>query len=53
MGANIVSKIESLVPLVPLVLYHHERFDGRGYPEGLGRQKDPLGRPGDQRGRFL
>ena len=43
MGANIVSKIESLVPLVPLVLYHHERFDGRGYPEGLAGKKIPLG----------
>jgi putative nucleotidyltransferase with HDIG domain len=43
MGANIVQKIESLVPLVPLVLYHHERFDGRGYPEGLSGKKIPLG----------
>ena len=43
LGANIVQKIESLVPLVPLVLYHHERFDGRGYPEGLSGKKIPLG----------
>jgi putative nucleotidyltransferase with HDIG domain len=43
LGANIVGKIESLVPLVPLVLYHHERFDGRGYPEGLAGKKIPLG----------
>jgi HD-GYP domain-containing protein (c-di-GMP phosphodiesterase class II) len=43
LGANIVQKIESLIPLVPLVLYHHERFDGRGYPEGLSGKKIPLG----------
>ena len=43
LGANIVGKIASLVPLVGMVLYHHERFDGRGYPEGLAGKKIPLG----------
>ncbi len=43
LGANIVQRIESLVPLVPLVLYHHERFDGQGYPEGLKGKQIPLG----------
>ncbi len=42
-GATLLRRVESLAPLVPLVLYHHERFDGRGYPEGLTGKKIPLG----------
>jgi HD-GYP domain-containing protein (c-di-GMP phosphodiesterase class II) len=26
-----------------LVLYHHERYDGKGYPEGLAGQEIPIG----------
>jgi putative nucleotidyltransferase with HDIG domain len=43
LGAGILRRVDSLIPLVPLVLYHHERFDGRGYPEGLAGKKIPLG----------
>jgi putative nucleotidyltransferase with HDIG domain len=43
LGAAIVRKIDSLSHLVPLVLYHHERFDGKGYPEGLQGREIPLG----------
>ncbi|MFO7773093.1 MAG: diguanylate cyclase [Dehalococcoidia bacterium] len=35
LGANIVSNIPELVPCVSSILYHHERWDGDGYPEGL------------------
>jgi putative nucleotidyltransferase with HDIG domain len=35
LGANIISKIDSLKKLVPLVLSHHEWFNGAGYPLGL------------------
>ncbi len=42
-GAGILKGVESLIPLVPLVLYHHERFDGKGYPEGLAGKQIPLG----------
>jgi len=42
-GAGLLRRVESLSHLVPLVLYHHERFDGRGYPEGLAGKKIPLG----------
>lgn len=35
MGARIVSNIEYLEPAVGLILHHHERIDGRGYPHGL------------------
>ncbi len=42
-GASILEPSAALRPLVPLVLYHHERFDGTGYPEGLRGDEIPLG----------
>lgn len=42
-GAKILSKSQILKPLVNIVLYHHERYDGRGYPEGLKGENIPLG----------
>lgn len=41
-GAAIVSRIESLRPQVPIVRNHHERMDGRGYPDGLSAGSIPL-----------
>jgi CRP-like cAMP-binding protein len=44
-GARIIENIEFLRPVVPYVLRHHERYDGRGYPGGLaGRQIPREGR---------
>ncbi len=43
MGANIISKIESLKKLVPLVVGHHEWVNGSGYPGGLRGDEIPLG----------
>ena len=34
-GAQIVKGISFLKPVVPYILEHHERFDGKGYPQGL------------------
>ena len=34
-GASILSVIPSIQPLLPVILHHHERFDGHGYPGGL------------------
>ncbi|HET6385071.1 MAG TPA: HD domain-containing phosphohydrolase [Armatimonadota bacterium] len=34
-GADIISAVPVLVPAVPGVLEHHERPDGKGYPQGL------------------
>ncbi|OPZ89324.1 MAG: Cyclic di-GMP phosphodiesterase response regulator RpfG [Firmicutes bacterium ADurb.Bin419] len=34
-GAYILSAISMFKDVVPLVKYHHERIDGKGYPEGL------------------
>jgi putative nucleotidyltransferase with HDIG domain len=43
LGANIISKIDSLKKLVPLVLSHHEWFNGSGYPLGLRGEEIMLG----------
>jgi HD-GYP domain-containing protein (c-di-GMP phosphodiesterase class II) len=42
-GAKILEPSESLRPLVPLVLHHHENFDGSGYPDGRKGEEIPLG----------
>ena len=42
-GASILEPSAALRPLVPLVLHHHERYDGSGYPEGLKGDEIPLG----------
>ena len=41
-GAAIVGKLGRLRAAVPLVRHHHERWDGRGYPDGLARDAVPL-----------
>ena len=41
-GASILNSIPSLYNVIPVVRYHHERFDGRGYPEGLKGKEIPL-----------
>ncbi len=41
-GALILQNIKQLRRIVPYVRYHHERFDGRGYPEGLKGDEIPL-----------
>jgi len=41
-GAKIVNAVPFLEDTVEVILYHHERFDGTGYPEGLKGDKIPL-----------
>ncbi|MCK4224928.1 MAG: response regulator, partial [candidate division Zixibacteria bacterium] len=41
-GAKILEGISFLAPAVPYVLYHHERFDGKGYPYGLRNDRIPI-----------
>jgi HD-GYP domain-containing protein (c-di-GMP phosphodiesterase class II) len=41
-GAGILSQIKQMRDIVPGVLYHHERVDGRGYPDGLKGDNIPL-----------
>ncbi|HAH21090.1 MAG: hypothetical protein A2Y00_00340 [Omnitrophica WOR_2 bacterium GWF2_43_52] len=42
-GAEIVRNIHFLKEIVPMILYHHERFDGFGYTSGLKGKEIPLG----------
>ena len=41
-GADILGKIPALDKIIPVILYHHERFDGKGYPHGLKGDKIPF-----------
>lgn len=41
-GAGILSGIKQMHDIVPGVLYHHERIDGKGYPNGLTGEQIPL-----------
>ena len=41
-GAKILADIRQMQDLVPGVLYHHERWDGEGYPYGLRGESIPL-----------
>jgi putative two-component system response regulator len=42
MGVRILEPITSFRPILPAVLHHHERFDGKGYPSQLSGDKIPL-----------
>ncbi len=41
-GADILRPVPSLAKILPIVLHHHERMDGKGYPEGLSGENIPL-----------
>ncbi|WP_027625576.1 bifunctional diguanylate cyclase/phosphohydrolase [Clostridium lundense] len=40
-GAEMIESVESLKSIIPIILYHHERYDGKGYPEGLKGEEIP------------
>jgi len=42
-GARIAQPLAFLDDVVPLILHHHERYDGSGYPDGLKGDDIPLG----------
>ena len=42
MGAELVKGIHYLDPAVPVILYHHERWNGSGYPFGMKKEDIPL-----------
>lgn len=42
-GADILSAIDFPYPVVPIVRHHHERWDGRGYPDGISGADIPIG----------
>ncbi|MEF3303879.1 HD-GYP domain-containing protein [Paenibacillus sp. GYB003] len=41
-GVNAIKHIDGLQDSVSVVLHHHERWDGRGYPDGLKGEQIPL-----------
>jgi putative nucleotidyltransferase with HDIG domain len=43
LGARVLSSLESFGTVVDIVRYHHENYDGSGYPYGLAGDEIPLG----------
>jgi diguanylate cyclase (GGDEF)-like protein/putative nucleotidyltransferase with HDIG domain len=42
-GAMILEPVRFPWPVIPIVMTHHERWDGNGYPKGLKREEIPIG----------
>ena len=40
-GARVVSSLDGYGPVAEIILAHHERIDGKGYPRGLAGRRDP------------
>jgi putative two-component system response regulator len=40
-GAHILQPLHSLQDVIPIIRWHHERCDGRGYPDGLTKNQIP------------
>ena len=41
-GARVVQRVDGYAPVADIVLSHHERWDGAGYPRGLAGEEIPL-----------
>lgn len=41
-GASMLKALGEMHPIVPLILHHHEAYDGSGYPDGLEGDQIPL-----------
>jgi len=41
-GVRIVQSVPFLEDAIPVILYHHERYDGKGYPDGIQGEKIPM-----------
>jgi diguanylate cyclase (GGDEF)-like protein/putative nucleotidyltransferase with HDIG domain len=42
-GAEIIAAVPFPYPVAPLIMSHHERWDGKGYPQGLAGENIPVG----------
>jgi putative two-component system response regulator len=42
-GAGLIQSIPYLSAALPIIQHHHERWDGKGYPDGLAREQIPQG----------
>lgn len=41
-GSQLLQAMPASDPLIPMIRHHHERWDGRGYPDGLRRDEPSL-----------
>ena len=39
---NIIKHIPNLVDTIPIIISHHERYDGGGYPRGISGENIPV-----------
>ncbi len=42
-SVDLIRPVDFLKPVMPIILHHHERYDGTGYPSGLKKEEIPLG----------
>ena len=42
-SVELIKPVEFLKPVLPIILYHHEKYDGTGYPSGLKKEEIPIG----------
>jgi putative nucleotidyltransferase with HDIG domain len=42
-GAKILRHLQVIKPVIPIIMYHHEKFNGTGYPSRLKKGQIPLG----------
>lgn len=42
LGSRIIKRVQQMGAIVPAVKHHHERYDGKGYPNGLSGKNIPL-----------
>ncbi|MDD5018868.1 MAG: HD domain-containing protein [Candidatus Omnitrophica bacterium] len=42
-SAEIIKHVQILKPVIPIILHHHEKFDGTGYPSHLKKSQIPVG----------
>ena len=42
-GVEMIKDLEILKPVIPIILHHHERYDGKGYPSKFSKDQIPLG----------
>lgn len=42
-SVELIRPVAFLKPVLPIILYHHEKYDGTGYPSGLKKEQIPLG----------
>ncbi len=41
-GAKLIKDLKTLRPIIPIILHHHEKYDGTGYPSNLKKNQIPI-----------